>query len=68
MVAKEEGFGGGMEREVGVSRCKFLYIEWINNMVLLYSTENYIQYPMIRRGDHDGRGIGRGAHLLPQKL
>ena len=34
--------GGG----VGVSRCKLLYIEWINNEVLLYSTGNYIQYPM----------------------
>ena len=47
MVAKEEGVGGGMEWEVGVSRCKLLYMEWINNKVLLYSTENYIQYPMI---------------------
>ena len=42
-----EGVGGGMEREVGVSRCKLLYMERINNKVLLYSTENYIQYPMI---------------------
>ena len=24
-----------------------LYIEWINNKVLLYSRENYIQYPEI---------------------
>ena len=42
-----EGTGGGMEREVGVSRCKLLYIDWINNTVLLYSTENYIQYPKV---------------------
>ena len=27
--------------------CKLLYIDWINNKFLLYSTENYIQYPMI---------------------
>ena len=27
--------------------CKLLYIAWINNKVLLYSTENKIQYPMI---------------------
>ena len=47
MVAKGEGVGGGVEWEVGVSRCKLLYIEWINNKVLLYSTENCIQYPMI---------------------
>ena len=40
-----EGWGG-MEWEVEVSRCKLLYIAWINK-VLLYSSENYIQYPMI---------------------
>ena len=41
-----------MEWEVGVSRCKLLHIEWINNKVLPYSTESYIQYPMI---NHDGK-------------
>ena len=44
MVAKGEGVGGRMEWKVGVSRCKLLYTEWIKNKVLLYSTENYIQY------------------------
>ena len=46
---------GGWERDgVGgwVSRCKLLYIEWINNKILLYSTENYIQYAMI---NHNGK-------------
>ena len=52
MVAKGERVGRGMEWEVGVSRCKLSYIEWINNKVLLYSTENYIQYPMI---NHNGK-------------
>ena len=42
VVAKGEGVGGGMEWEVGVSRCKLLYRECINNKVLLYSTDNYI--------------------------
>ena len=42
-----------MEWEVRVSRCKLLYIEWIKNNVLLYSTENYIQYPMM---NHNGKG------------
>ena len=42
----------GMEEEVRVSRCKLAYIEWINNKVLLYSTENYIQYPVI---NHNGK-------------
>ena len=41
-----------MEWEFVVSRCKLVYIEWINNKVLLYSTGNYIQYPAI---DHNGR-------------
>ena len=52
MVAEGEAVGGGMEWKVGVSRCKLLCIEWINNKVLLYSTENYIQYPMI---NHNGK-------------
>ena len=39
VVVKKEGAGGGLEWEVGV-RCKLLYIEWINNKVLLYSTGN----------------------------
>ena len=29
-----------------------IYIEWINNKVLLYSTENNIQYPVIK---HNGK-------------
>ena len=36
----------------GVSRCKLVYIEWINNKILLYSTENYTQYPVI---DQNGK-------------
>ena len=47
VVVKRGGVGEGTEWEAGVSRCKLLYIEWINNKVLLYSTGNYIQYPMI---------------------
>ena len=36
-----------MDWEFGIKRFKLLYIEWINNKVLLYSTGNYIQYPVI---------------------
>ena len=36
-----------MDWEFEVSRCKLLYREWINNKVLMYSTGNYIQYPVI---------------------
>ena len=39
--------GGGVEWEVGVSRCTLLYIEWINNKVLLYHTGNSNQYPVV---------------------
>ena len=61
MVAKGEGAGGGMKWEVGVSRCKLLYLEWINNKVLLSSTENYIQYPMI---NHNGKEyLKKNVHI-----
>ena len=43
---------GGMEWEFGISGCKLLHIEWINNKVLLYSTGHYIQYPVI---NHNGK-------------
>ena len=41
-----------MDWEFGVGRWKLLYIGWINNKVLLYSTENHIQYPVI---NHNGK-------------
>ena len=44
--------GGGKNWEFGISRCKLLCIGWINNKVLLYSTRNYIQYPVI---NHNGK-------------
>ena len=43
MVAKGEGRGSRMDWEFGVSRCKLLHLEWINNKVLLYSKGSYIQ-------------------------
>ena len=43
LVAKGEEGGRGTDWEFGISRCKLIYLEWINNKVLLYSTENYIQ-------------------------
>ena len=44
--------GRGRDWELGISRCKLLYIGWINNKVLLCCTGNYIQYPGI---NHDGK-------------
>ena len=42
MVAKREG-RGGKDWEFGVSRCKLVYLGWINNKVLPQNTGNYIQ-------------------------
>ena len=42
----------GMDSEFGVGRCKLLHLEWINNKVLMYSTGNYTQYPVV---NHNGK-------------
>ena len=52
VVAKGEGEGVGIDEEFGISRCKLLHLEWINNEVLLYSTGNYIQSFVL---EHDRR-------------
>ena len=54
MVAKGEGGGSGMGREFGVSRCKLLHLEWMDNKVLLYSNGNCVESPGI---DYDGKNI-----------
>ena len=41
-----------MDWEFGISKCKLIYIGWINNKVLLYNTGNYIQYPVINHNEH----------------
>ena len=46
-VAKGEGKESKKDLDFGVSRCKLLHLEWINNNVLLYITGNYIQTPGI---------------------
>ena len=52
------GLGGrhgewvGIDWEFGISRCKLLYIGWIKQGPTVYSTGNYIQYPMI---NHNGK-------------
>ena len=55
MVAEGEAGGGRTGWEFGVSRCKLLCIEWIDNKVLLYSTGNYIQYPGIKNNGKEYR-------------
>ena len=50
--SQREG-GKVMDWEFGVSRYKLVYREWIENKkVPLYSTRNYIQYPVI---NHNGK-------------
>ena len=46
------GGGRGIDWEFGVGRGKLLHLEWINNKVLMYSTETCSQYPMIK---HNGK-------------
>ena len=36
------GGGSGMDWELGVNGCKLLPLEWINNEILLCSTENHV--------------------------
>jgi len=40
------GGEGGNSWEFGISRCKPLFREWINNKVLLHSARNCIQHPV----------------------
>ena len=51
--------GGVMDWEIGLSRCKILHTERMDNKVLLYSTENYIQYPMI---SHNEKNIKKNIY------
>ena len=48
---QREVWGKGRTGGSGVSRCKLVYIGWMNNKVLLYGTANSIQYPVI---NHNG--------------
>ena len=57
MVAKVKGAGGGMDWEFEINRGKLLYIECINNKVLLYSTGNYIQYPVVNHTENNIKNI-----------
>ena len=47
-LPQRRGGRAGMDCELGISRCKRLYIKGINNKALLYRTGNYIQYPVIK--------------------
>ena len=51
-LPRERVVGEEWDWEFGISRCKLLYRGWINNKVLVYSTGNYIQHPVI---NHNGK-------------
>ena len=66
MVTKKEGEvgeRGGWEFRTG--RCKLLYMEWIIIKVLLYSTGNYIKYPVI---NHNGKEYEKEGTCIIQSL
>ena len=52
VIAKSKGVKGGMDWEFGISRGKLYIYKMDNNKDLFYSTENYIQYPVI---SHNGK-------------
>ena len=47
-----KGKQGGIKEELWIDRYTALHIKKINNKNLLYSTENYTQYPGI---NHNGK-------------
>ena len=56
MVAKREGIRGGMDWDFGVSEGKLLYIEWINNKALLYSTRTIFNIVINHNGKEHEKG------------
>ena len=52
-----------MDWEPGIRRCKFLYIEWVNSKVLLYSTRNCIQHSII---NHNRKEYEKKIICIPE--
>ena len=44
---QREGLGGGIDWEFGIDMYTLLYLKWITNKDLLYSTGNSAQYSLI---------------------
>ena len=51
-MATKVGGGRGVGWDFGIGRCKLLPLEWINSKVLMYSTGNHIESPVI---NHNGK-------------
>ena len=57
MVAEREG--GGLDSEFGMSRCKLSHVGQIDK-VLLHSTGNHIQYPVI---NHNEKNMKKNIYM-----
>ena len=51
-LPREKESQAGKDWEFGISKCKLLYVRWVNNKVLFHSTGMYIQSPVI---NHNGK-------------
>jgi len=49
--------------EFGISRCKLLYVEWVNNKAVLYNTGNYIQYLIYLIINHNRDGYKKRMYI-----
>ena len=47
MAAKGRGEGEGQRGSLELIDANVLHLGWINSNVLMYSTGNYLEYPMI---------------------
>ena len=67
MAAKGEEWEEGIVREFGMDMCTLLYLKWITNKDLLYSTGNSAQCYVVawREGEHEGEKIAAYAGLNP---
>lgn len=59
-VAKRGGIRRGTEWESGVSRCKLVHIEWINDKVLLLLQGSCIQHLVI---NHNGKELRKKVSI-----
>ena len=59
-VAKREQGRQGVNWEFGVDRCQLLHLEWISNKVLMYTSGNCIQHPMI---NHNSLTLKKNAYI-----
>ena len=62
-VTNEEWNGRGKDQELGISRCKLVYMGQINNQVLLYSIGNCFQYLVINQNGKECEKKNTCTHI-----